>query len=92
MIGFKPIIGNGSSIDRNVVIPGEKIEMNEASTIRGHRAGEFREHSHIFNFKYNEFALPVRYTGGNVSQLDGSLWLIFGSNLGARDIDLRINL
>lgn len=47
---------NERSIDRTVVIPGEGIEMNKASTIRGHKEGEFREHGHEFNFKYNEFA------------------------------------
>lgn len=50
MIEVKSIIGNGRNTNRNIVIPGEKIEMNEASTVRGHREGEFREHSRIFNF------------------------------------------
>lgn len=82
---------NGRAIDRNVVISGEGIEMNKASTVRGHKEGEFREHNHEFNFRYNEFAFLVRYIGVKVSQVDGSLWIVFWNNLGARDIDLRIN-
>lgn len=80
---------NGRAIDRNVVISDGGIEMNKASTVREHKEGEFRAHNHKFNFRYNEFALLVRYTAVNVSQIDGSLWMEFWSNLGARYIDLR---
>lgn len=35
--------------------------MNEASASRGHEEGELRKHRHEFNFRYNEFALLIRY-------------------------------
>ena len=41
--------------------------MNKANTVRGHMESEFREHSCEFSFRYNEFALLVRYIGAKVS-------------------------
>lgn len=58
---------NGRGFDRNRGILGNKIRMSTASTVRGPKEGEFRGHNCEFNFRYNEFALVVRHTGGTVS-------------------------
>lgn len=82
------VIQEWRDIDRNVSIPGEGIGISKASTVRGHKERWAYDHSHEFNFRYNELDLLLRYTGGNVSQADVSSGLVFWISFDTRDIDL----
>lgn len=52
-MGFK-LFKNGRDVDRNVSIPGEGIGISKANTVRGHKESRVYDHSHEFNFRYNE--------------------------------------
>lgn len=75
--------------NKNISIPGKGNGTSKARTVRGHKEGEFRGHNYEFNFRYNMFALLVRYTGGSLSSRC-SLGLVLWSSLRARDPDLGI--